>query len=173
MHATPTFRTEENMNLKDALDKYGTIAWNCRGRSMKPLIRDGQDFVVISKPDREIIPYDIVIYEREGVDAESAAPTPEKKEYVLHRVMKKNGDEFIILGDNCITCEHVPAEQIIGVMTGLLRNGRIVDFDGIGYKTYVNLWVRPHRLRVGLTKARLAVKRACAKATNGRKKGTD
>ena len=167
---------KENMNLRDALEKYGTIAWYCRGRSMKPLIREGLDFVVISKPDREIRPYDIVIYEREDCDTVAPMPTedcaPVKKEYVLHRVIKKDGDELIILGDNCITCEHVPAESIIGVMTGLLRNGRIVDFEGAGYRAYVNLWVRPRRLRVGLTRARLAAKRAYAKAKNGGERGS-
>ena len=153
---------KENTNIEDALEKYGTIVWNCKGRSMKPLIRGGIDHVVIKKPDRKIRAYDVVMYARD----ESAPEAPgAKRENVLHRVIGRKGKDLIILGDNCVTRERVPEDRIIGIMIGLIRNGKTYDLNSAGHRLYLNLWVRPHRMRVGIIRAGSRVKRVCTKAT--------
>lgn len=148
---------KEHINIEDALEKYGRLIWNCKGRSMQPLIREGIDYVVIEKPSGQIRPYDVVMY-------------PRGAKYVLHRVIERSGDELVILGDNCVTFEHVPADRIIGVMTGLIRDGEPYDFDSARHRMYLDLWVRPRRLRVGLNRVRFKLKRVCAKATDSRRK---
>lgn len=126
----------EKLNPEEALAKYGSMMWNCKGSSMRPLIREGIDYVVIQSPDREIRPYDVVIYVREP-----------QGDYVMHRVIKRDGDVFTILGDNCVSYEYVPADRIIGVMTALIRGGREFDLTGVGYRILMRLWIKPHGIR--------------------------
>lgn len=155
---------KENMSIEDALEEFGSIIWNGKGVSMRPLIRDSVDYVVIEKADREIRPYDVVLYAR---DTYATGDTARKQNYVLHRFIKRDGDKCVILGDNCITYEYVPADKIVGVMTGLVRNGKPHDFDSASYKTYMNLWIKPRRMRVAVIKARAKARRVCSKIVKG------
>lgn len=148
----------ENMSIEDALATHGSIIWHCKGVSMKPLIREKSDYVIIERPSREIAPYDIVLYARDRSDCNDS-----KRDYVLHRVIKRDGDKYIILGDNCVSCEYVDADKILGVMSGLVRNRKPYNFDGIAYKAYMNLWIKPRRMRMGLTGARFRAGRVCRK----------
>lgn len=158
---------KENIGLEDAINEYGSIVWNCKGHSMKPLIRERVDYVIIEKPDRDIRPFDVVLYSRDthNSDAEGV-----QRDYVLHRVIRREGDEFIILGDNCVNTERVPVDSIIGIMTGLKRNGRDYDLEGLGCRLYNNIWVRPYRIRKEITRLGFAAKRRGLKALKGIKR---
>ena len=147
-----------NTSLEDALAEHGSIIWHCKGVSMKPLIREKVDYVIIERPSDEIAPYDVVLYARDRYDGKES-----KRDYVLHRVIKKDGSKYIILGDNCINYEYVDADKIIGVMSGLVRNGRPYNFDSFAHKAYMNLWIKPRRMRMGLTGARFRAGRICRK----------
>ena len=157
----------ENMSLENALAEHGSIIWHGKGISMRPLIRDSVDYVVIEKPSREIKPYDVVLYARDVYEKGDTAPT---RKYVLHRVLKKDGDTYIILGDNCVNYEYVPADKIVGIMTGLVRKRKPYDFDSKGYKAYMNLWVKPYKIRKELTRARFIAKAAGRKLIKGIKR---
>lgn len=148
----------ENMGIENALEEYGSIIWNGKGVSMKPLIRDSVDYAVIKRAGREIKPYDVVLYSRDA--------SPNKK-YVLHRVIKRDGDTYIVMGDNCVTYEYVSADKIVGVMTGLVRNGKPYNFYSIAYKTYINFWIKPYRARKEITRARFIAKAAGHKLVKG------
>lgn len=156
----------ENMSIEDALATHGSIIWHGKGISMKPLIRDSVDYVVIERPSREIKPYDVVLYERNQCAKGDAA----QKKYVLHRVLKKDGDTYVILGDNCVNYEYVPADKIVGVMTGLVRNGKPYNFGSSGYRTYMKLWVKPYKVRKEITRARFIARAACRKLIKGIKR---
>lgn len=157
----------ENMSIEDALAEHGSIIWHGKGISMKPLIRDSVDYVVIEKPSREIKPYDVVLYARDVYEKGDTAPT---RKYVLHRVLKKDGDTYIILGDNCVNYEYVPADKIVGIMTGLVRKRKPYDFGGKGYKAYMNLWVKPYKVRKEITRARFIAKAAGRRFIKGIKR---
>ena len=49
---------KENIGIEDVINEYGSIVWNCKGQSMKPLIREKVDYVVIEKPNGEISPFE-------------------------------------------------------------------------------------------------------------------
>ncbi len=158
---------KENMSIEEALQKYGSIIWNGKGVSMKPLIRDSVDYAVIERADREIKPYEVVLYARDIYVNDGTAP---ERKYVLHRVLKKDGDTYVILGDNCVNYEYVPADKIVGIMTGLVRKRKPYDFDGKGYKAYMNLWVKPYKVRKEITRARFIAKAAGRKLIKGIKR---
>lgn len=157
----------ERKNLEEAINEYGTIIWNGKGQSMEPLIRERVDYVIIEKPNREIRPYDVVLYIRGRAGDDSSDSTGD---YVLHRVLKRDGDDFIILGDNCVNLERVPKDNILGIMTEIKRNGRDYNLNSAGHKLYMNLWVKPYMIRKEITRAHFIAKAAGRKLIKGIKR---
>jgi hypothetical protein len=130
------------MTFEDELREYGRFIFTNKGASMWPLIRPGRDVVEISARREPLQPYDAVVYK----DSQGR--------YVLHRIIRVNNGTYDILGDNNARMERgVKDEQIIGVLTAVLRDGkRRVDFDSAGYKLYLFLWCRLYPLRVAIRK---------------------
>lgn len=120
------------------------------GVSMRPLLREGRDVMVIEKLSAEPKKYDAVLFRRPGVNG--------RGRYVLHRILKKNRNgSFWIVGDNCIGGENVMPADILGVMTAVRRGKKTVHTDDLGYRLYVALWCAPWPLRFFLLRA----KRVC------------
>ena len=143
-----------SLSFAEALARSGRIAYTVSGVSMRPLIREGRDVVVIERrsPD-EIRRYDAVLFRRPGVKG--------RGEYVLHRVLARRSDgRFWIVGDNCVSGEDVAPENVLGVMTALNRGGRNVRLTGKAYRAYVRLWCAPWRLRFVLLRILHLIRRA-------------
>ena len=138
---------------------------------MLPLIREESDLVVIRKPVQPLKKHDIVLYRIQKEKAASA-PGAAENTYVLHRIIKCEEDRCIILGDNCISLEYVPKTAVVGVMSGLLRQKEAVNLKSIKYRLYMNLWIKPWRMRVLSLKIRRkagAIKRRLSPGSGGRK----
>ena len=114
---------------------------------MKPFIHADTDVVVIEKAVHPLRPSDIALYKKG------------KSEYVLHRIIKCEGDRYVLLGDNCVTLEYVPKDAVIGVMKSLLRNGKEVKISGLKNKIYKNLWIKPWRARIFAIRVRNKLRR--------------
>ena len=99
--------------VKEELMRSGNIMFPNKGVSMRPLIRQGKDLMIIEKRENyRLKKHDIVLFEREN------------GALVLHRISDVLDDGYMILGDNCIDKEYVREESVLGLMTGLLRNGK-------------------------------------------------
>lgn len=113
-----------------------------RGTSMLPLIRQGEDSVVLSPLPEKLKKYDIPFYQRSDGS------------YVLHRIVKV-GDTYTCIGDNQFKREPgLRPEQMIAVVTAVIRNGKTVSVDRFGYKLYCRLWHYSRPLRHLLWKCR-------------------
>jgi hypothetical protein len=115
-----------NFSFEDYLNKYETLTFTCVGNSMRPLLRQGTDLFTVRKkgPGRCRVG-DVALYRR----------PPDQ--YVLHRIIEVRPDDYVILGDNCIGKEYgIRDEDIIGVMTEYLRNGRQHSTKDAGYRIY-------------------------------------
>lgn len=100
-----------------------------RGRSMRPLIREGRDSVILSSLNGRLKKYDIPFYRRHDGT------------YVLHRVVGFEGDGYIMCGDNQFVLEHgIGDDDLIAVVTAIRRGGKLIDMNGLPYRTYVVLW---------------------------------
>ena len=110
------------------LEKNGRYLSVPAGNSMKPLLRSKENVVEIVKAKHPLKKYDITLHVRK--DGTS----------VLHRVMKVQGDSYVICGDNCITPETVPIDQVAGVAVRFYRKGKWVSVDNPGYRLYVYVW---------------------------------
>ena len=66
--------------------------------------------------------------------------------YVLHRLIKvyKDADGNAVLyrtrGDNCMSCERIVPDNMLGIVTEIYRNGRTIRPQDTGYRIYIKLW---------------------------------
>lgn len=112
------------------LEAQGCLIYTTTGRSMRPFIRSKEDLVRIQArgPER-CRKYDAVLYKRPG------------GKYVLHRIVKVRQADYVLCGDNFWQLEPgVRDEQILGVLTHVIRNGEEIDVNTPGYRSKVKLW---------------------------------
>ena len=133
---------------EEILAQEGKLVYTNVGVSMLPLLRQGRDLFIVEKrgPDR-LKAGDVVLYRR----------PPDK--YVLHRIVQVREKDYVILGDNCVNREYgITDDDILGVMTGFVRDGEQHTVTERGYRLYRFLWLHGAPVRVFLKKAVWRVK---------------
>ena len=136
-------------SIQDELEKNGRIIYSNVGDSMEPLIRQGRDLLVIERPKGRLKLFDIPLYRRDG-----------SRRYVLHRILKVREKDYVICGDNRWTREYgITDRHIIGVLTGIIRDGRSVPLSGLRYRLYLFFWCRLFLLRALILKGKAVLKR--------------
>lgn len=129
-------------SFEEQLNKTGTLVYYNVGDSMLPLLKENRDLMVLSVPKRPIKKYDAILYKRDN------------GQYVMHRVIAIRKDGYVLCGDNRFVKEYgVKPEQVLAILTSVLRKGKSVSVDTAQYKLYVHLWcdffvVRAFILRV-------------------------
>lgn len=114
---------------EEELSKHGKIIHTNVGVSMMPLLRQHRDVMIIERPNGRLKKYDCPLYKtRSG-------------KYILHRIIKVRENDYVICGDNCVTFERgVTDKQILGVLTGVIRDDKTITMDNKLYKLYYHLW---------------------------------
>ena len=121
---------------EEELNRKGSFTYTCSGVSMLPLLRQHKDLFTIEKKQDRCEKYDVVLYKRPP------------KSYVLHRVVEVREKDYVILGDNCLNKEYgIKDEDILGVMTSFVRNGKEYPVSHRGYRLYVAVWYLLYPLR--------------------------
>ena len=107
------------------------------GCSMRPFLRSGVDLAYIEcKKQSRCRKYDVVLYRRQT------------GKYVLHRIVKVCPDSYTLCGDNCWQREPgITDAQILGVLTGVIREGRRVDVNSRRYRALVRVWCACYPIR--------------------------
>ena len=131
----------ERLTFEELLKRDGSLAYTNKGNSMMPLLREDRDVMVISKKGSERCrKLDAVLFKRPNVTG--------RGEYVLHRILKVGDDgTYWIVGDNCYCGETVKEENVLGILTAVVRNGKTISVNNRGYRLYVNTWCRWYHLR--------------------------
>ncbi len=141
-------------SFEEELERSGRLAYTNVGISMLPLLREKRDVMRIER-----IPwkrYDAVLFRRPGVVG--------RGRYIVHRILRVNRDGSCwIVGDNMTEGETVRPEDILGVLTGVNRDGRMVEFNDLRYRLYVALWCRPWRLRFAVLRVAGLCRRALSR----------
>ncbi|MBE6741387.1 MAG: hypothetical protein E7570_03700 [Ruminococcaceae bacterium] len=121
----------EYTSIKEILDKTGMYTGLTSGISMKPLLHEQRDNIIVVKPEGRLKKYDVALY-----------VTPKGK-YIMHRVIKVESDHYVIMGDNLMKKEYIPDEMICGKLIGFYKNGkRYIDCENSKlYKLYSHLIV--------------------------------
>ena len=143
---------DNSYSFEQVLSETGKLVYTNVGVSMRPLLREGRDILVVEKRDiSDIKKLDAVLFCRKGVKG--------RGEYILHRIVKTLPDgKYFIAGDNCFSGEIVEKEQILGVLTAVKRGNRDIDFGKPAYKFYLYFWCKPYRIRFFILKAKRNIK---------------
>ena len=120
--------------FEQELDAHGSIIFTNRGVSMRPLLRQNRDVMVIDKrgPER-LKKYDAVLFKRDN------------GQYILHRILRLKEGGYYIVGDNCVSGEFVREDQVLGVLRAVRRDNRTIRVTDFGYRCYVRLYRPIHR----------------------------
>lgn len=124
------------MTIEEQLQQEGFVLTLSVGISMRPMLTQRSEQLLIEKLTSEPKTNDVVLFRRSS------------GQYVLHRVIRKKGMCYLIRGDNCYGTEKVHPQRIIGILKGFYRGDKYIDCEtNKGYKIYVILcrlsyWLR-------------------------------
>ncbi len=130
------------VSFEEFLAQNGTLTYTNKGTSMEPLLHQGRDlFTVRKKGPERCRAGDVVLFRRGD-------------SYVLHRVVEVLPDSYVCLGDNSVYPERgVTDGDILGVLTGFVRNGKEHSVTEPGYRAYSAMILGTRALRVLWIKA--------------------
>lgn len=137
-----------NSTFEDEIKRTGRIIYTNVGDSMMPLIKQGRDVLVISTVNGRLKRYEIPLYKRDS------------GQYVLHRILKVRKNDYVICGDNRCNKEYgITDRHIIGVLSGIIRDGREIHMTDIKCRIYAHLWCDLFPVRVLIIRIRQIFKR--------------
>lgn len=118
------------------LEEGHTVTLRLKGFSMRPFLEDNRDKALLSKPT--------TIQKGDAVLAEIA-----KGHFVLHRIIRIEGDEITLRGDGNLGTEHCRRSDIRAFALGFYRKGRkkLDKTNSLKWKVYSFLWTRLFPLR--------------------------
>ena len=113
-----------------------TVTLPLRGRSMRPFLEDGRDKALLKMADNPQVG-----------DAVLAEIRP--RVYVLHRIVKIEGNSVTLRGDGNIADEHCTLADIRAKAAGFYRKGRtrLDSTDGLKWRVYSWWWMRLYPVR--------------------------
>lgn len=115
--------------FEDIIERDGRLVYTNVGDSMRPLIRQDRDLLIIEKASGRLKKYDVPLYRRDS------------GQYVLHRILKVRDNDYVICGDNRYHKEYgITDKHIIGVLTAVVRDGKELSVSDPKYRAYVHLW---------------------------------
>ena len=103
-------------SIGEALKQNLEVSVLTSGVSMRPMLRQHRDIVVIERVNRELKKGDVVAY------------PGGKDKYTLHRIIKIKNGNLIIRGDNnYFTEKNVKREDIVGILKEFYRDGKYIN----------------------------------------------
>ena len=119
--------SDERKSAEQVLADTGVWVSTTSGHSMKPMLHDRRDTVVVRPAEARLRRYDVALYRAGG-------------QLILHRVVRVLPDGYKIRGDHCDFTETVADSQILGVLTAFTRKGRRIDAHDRRYRAYAAVW---------------------------------
>ena len=118
------------------LEEGHTVTLQLRGFSMRPFLEDNRDKALLAKA-KDIQVGDAVLAE--------TAP----KHYVLHRIIKIQGETVTLRGDGNLGTEVCHVNDVHGYVIGFYRKGRtkLDKTNGIKWRTYSHIWIALYPIR--------------------------
>lgn len=108
-----------------------TVTINLRGNSMRPFLESDRDRALLTTP--------------KGVKlGDPVLAEIEPGHFVLHRIIKIDGDAVTLMGDGNLGCEYCTTADFRASVVGFYRKGRktLDRIDGRKWKVYSWFWTR-------------------------------
>ena len=120
-----------------------SVQFRLKGVSMFPLIRNGKDEVVLHPCSAEDLrPMDVVLFKYKG-------------QYLLHRIIKREGKRLIIQGDGSFVAKEMcTTDDVVGKVYAIVRrHDKVIYVDSWKWKLPSLLWrntglLRPYLLYI-------------------------
>ena len=135
-------------SIENELKTRGYLTFTFRGVSMMPLLRQGRDLVTIRTIDRRLAEKEVALYKRDS------------GQLVLHRVIEVYENGYGIRGDNTFGIEKVRDDQILGILTEVIRDGKTISVTDPAYLKYVDRNLRSYPARLAMRKCRRVLSKA-------------
>jgi hypothetical protein len=121
----------EKVDIEQLLAGGQTVQIEPKGFSMYPMFYPGRDKAIICPVNpRSLKKGDVALFRREGGIL------------VLHRILKRKGDGFYMVGDNQWEIEGPVKEgQIKGKLAAFIRKGRVISVEHKVYVAASRLWL--------------------------------
>lgn len=132
--------------IRRVLSEGGTFVFCPKGSSMLPTVRGGVDQVVLAPLPEKLGKYQAILYKREN------------GQYVLHRIVGRQGDTYTMRGDNQLYNEKgIRRDQMIGWMRAVIRDGKKTEQSAWAERVRLRkiLLARPFRFVYAAVKARI------------------
>lgn len=141
-------------DIEKLLAEGNSIQIKPQGYSMYPVLVPGRDDAIIApvSVSQKLKRGDVVLYRRWKADGA-------KDILVLHRIWKINSQGIFLVGDNQSELEGpLKKEQVIGIMTGLVRKGKQISVMNPLYKALTGIWLMLRPLRPVISKCAVNIK---------------
>lgn len=112
------------------METAGVADLTVTGNSMRPMLRPYHDTVRLKPADGRLQPGDIALYRRDN------------GQYILHRVIRLTADGYLFCGDNQDELEPVRHDQMVALVVGYKKSGKVRSMEKLGYRLYRFLWVK-------------------------------
>lgn len=141
--------------MEEKLREGGSVSFSPRGASMLPMLRAEGDRVTLEKPPARIKTGTVALFiSREGGE----------ERFVLHRLVRRRGEELVFHGDNRLKPDPpVMAGDVIGVVTGYESRGKKRSLRAPWYLLYKGWMVLTSGFRAAAFKAQRAIYKAWKK----------
>ena len=134
--------------IEEAFERNTTFKIPVTGTSMNPLLFEKRDYVFIKKPSLPLQVGDVPLYRRDD------------GHFVLHRIVDKNEQGYVMCGDNQFVLEYgITDKNIIGVMCSMVIDGKTVSVDDAEYIKHKEEYVRNVNNRYPLRRLRYKIGR--------------
>ncbi len=111
--------------IEEILQSGGTATFSPNGTSMYPMLNGKGDTVTLKKVDKPLRKYDLPLYRNSS------------GHFILHRVIGKNKDGYIMRGDNLLKKEYgIIDDNIIGKVVAFTHSGKEYSVNKPFYKIY-------------------------------------
>ena len=113
------------------------VIFTAKGNSMRPLLRNGKDQLILRGYNGEELPMGtVVLYQRADMS------------FSAHRIVGKNDKGFVMMGDfQTIREEGIMPSSIKAVVVGFIKNGREFSVQNKRYLCYVRFWMKSKVIR--------------------------
>ncbi len=123
--------------ITDLLNDGKNVIITARGNSMRPMVKNLRDAIILSSYNGEAEIGDVILYKRESGS------------FVLHRIVDKREDgSFTLMGDFQTVCEEgIKQSQIIACLSGIVRKNKTYMCSSKEYQRYSRFWTKSKFLR--------------------------
>lgn len=126
--------------MREKLAEGGRVTFSPKGVSMRPMLNPRGDSVTLELPAERLRPGAVALFVSGDSDG--------GQKYILHRLVKRRKAGLVFMGDSRREADPpVREEDVIGVVTGFVHNGKSYTGREPGMRLYARWMVLTRNLR--------------------------